>query len=145
MFKKRLMCIVSFFLLLASIALVAGSLVPRQGAHAMRFSANAAASPTSGGTGDAATDSFGRTIASGWGSADTGGWWSVVGSPWSWSVSPGAGSVNIGAGGEERAYLSSFKIQDVDIVEKVVLPRCNGNTNCDAFVLGRYSPAYTPT
>lgn len=100
----------------------------------------------SGGTGgSAAADSFQRTLASGWGSADTGGWWTVVGSPWNWSVSPGAGSVNVGANGEERAYLSSFKIQDVDIVEKVVLPRCSGSVNCDAFVLGRYSPAYSPT
>src|SRR6266487_11484 len=121
MFKKRLTCIVSFFLLMASTALVAGSLVPRQPAHAMKFSGNVATTPTSGGTGGAATDSFQRTIASGWGSSDTGGWWTVVGSPWSWSVSPGVGPVNVGANGEERAYLSSFKIQDVDIVEKVVL------------------------
>jgi hypothetical protein len=100
---------------------------------------------SSGKGGTAASDSFQRTIASGWGSADRGGWWTVVGSPWSWSVSTGAGSVNVGAGGEERAYLSSFNIQNVDIVEKVVLPRCTGKTNCDAFVLGRYSPAYNPT
>jgi hypothetical protein len=85
------------------------------------------ATALSGGTGGtAATDSFQRTDASGWGSADTGGWWTVVGSPWNWSVSPGAGSVTVGANAEERAYLSSFTIQDVDIVEKVVLPRCSG-------------------
>ena len=35
-----------------------------------------------------AADSFNRTVASGWGSAETGGWWTVVGSPWNWSVSP---------------------------------------------------------
>jgi hypothetical protein len=96
--------------------------------------------------GTAAADSFQRTTTSGWGSADTGGWWTVVGSPWSWSVSPGAGSTTVGANSEERAYLSSFTIQDVDIVEKVVLPRCSGSgTNCDAFVMGRYSPAHSPT
>jgi hypothetical protein len=100
--------------------------------------------PTPGGT--VAADSFQRTVASGWGSADTGGWWTAVGSPWSWSVSPGAGSVTVGATGQELAYLSSFTIQDVDLVEKVVLPRCSGSsTNCDAFVLGRYAPAYSPT
>ncbi len=93
-----------------------------------------------------ASDSFNRTVSNGWGSADTGGWWTVVGSPWSWSVSPGAGNTTVGANSEERAYLSSFTIQDVDIVEKVVLPRCSGSsTNCDAFVMGRYSPAYNPT
>src|SRR5205807_3886888 len=77
---------------------------------------------TAGTGGTAAADSFQRTVKSGWGSADTGGWWTVVGSPWSWSVSPGAGSVTAGANSEERAYLSSSTLQDVDIVEKVVLP-----------------------
>ena len=52
--------------------------------------------------------------------------------------------MTVGAGGEERAYLSSFTVQDVDVVERVVLPKCNTN-HCDAFVLGRYSPAYSPT
>lgn len=92
-----------------------------------------------------ASDSFNRTVSSGWGNADTGGWWTVVGSPWSWSVSPSAGSVIVGANNEERAYLSSFTTQDVDVVEKVVLPRCSGSTNCNAYVLGRYAPAYSPT
>ena len=90
-----------------------------------------------------ASDSFQRTLASGWGNADTGGWWTVVGSPWNWSTR-GARERNRGAAGEERAYLSSFTVQDVDVVEKVVLPKCNTN-KCDAFVLGRYSPAYSPT
>ena len=62
-----------------------------------------------------AEDSFNRTVASGWGSAEAGAWWTVVGSPWNWSVSPGAGNVNVGANGEERAYLSSFTVRDVDV------------------------------
>jgi len=97
-------------------------------------------------TGTAASDSFQRTVASGWSNADTGGWWSVVGSPWNWSVSPGTGNVSVGSKSLERAYLSTFTIQNADLVEKVVLPRCSGSgTNCDAFVLGRYAPAYNPT
>ena len=40
-----------------------------------------------------------------------------MGSPWAWSVFPGAGSVTEGANSQERAYLSSFTIQDVDVVE----------------------------
>jgi hypothetical protein len=115
MFKKRLALILSFFLLIASSALVAGSLVPRQSAHAVKFSGNAATTtPTPTGTpttGTAAADSFQRTT--------------------------------VGANSQERAYLSSFTIQDVDVVEKVVLPRCSGSTtNCDAFVIGRYAPVY---
>jgi hypothetical protein len=91
-----------------------------------------------------ASDSFQRTVASGWGNADTGGWWTVVGSPWNWSTSGGAGNVTVGAAGAERAYLSSFTVRDVDVVERVVLPKCDTN-DCGAFVLGRYSPAYSPT
>ena len=91
-----------------------------------------------------ASDRFQRTVASGWGNADTGGWWTVVGSPWNWSTGGGAGKVTVGAASDERAYLSSFTVQNVDIVEKVVLPKRNTN-KCGAFVLGRYSPAYSPT
>jgi hypothetical protein len=91
-----------------------------------------------------ASDSFSRTVSGGWGNASTGGWWTVVGSPWNWSTGRGAGNVRVVAGGEERAYLSSFTVRDVDIVERVVLPKCARN-DCDAFVLGRYSPAYSPT
>ena len=93
-----------------------------------------------------AADSFARSTASGWGNADTGGWWTVIGSPWNWSVAPGGGSVTVGASGAERAYLSSFtvSVQNVDVVEQVTLPRCAVG-NCDAFVLGRYTPGYTPT
>ena len=96
-------------------------------------------------SGTAASDSFQRSVASGWGNAETGGWWTVVGSPWNWSVSPGAGNVSVGAGGQERAYLSTFTVRDVDVLEQVTLPRCAGSTNCTSYVLGRYSPAYNPT
>ncbi|HEY5005569.1 MAG TPA: hypothetical protein VII61_20575 [Ktedonobacteraceae bacterium] len=105
--------------------------------------AMAVTTPTSG---TIAADSFQRTIASGWGSADTGGWWTVAGSPWSWSVASAAGNVTVGANGQEQAYLSSFTTQDVDVVEKIVLPRCTGSsTNCDSYVLGRYASGYSPT
>src|SRR3954463_13998198 len=72
----------------------------------------------------AASDTFQRTLGSGWGNADTGGWWTVVGSPWSWSMAQGAGSVAVAAGAQEQAYLSTFTTQDVEVVQKVVLPRC---------------------
>ena len=90
-------------------------------------------------------DKFNRTVKSGWGSASTGGWWTVVGSPWNWSVTPGAGNVTVGANSEERAYLSTFTATDVNIVEKMALPRCSGSSNCDSYIIGRYTPAYTPT
>jgi hypothetical protein len=95
-------------------------------------------------TGTAASDGFQRTLSTGWGSADTGGWWTVVGSPWAWSVASGAGRVVVAANAEERAYLSSFNVQDVDVLQKVALPRCSSG-NCDSYVIGRYSPAYNAT
>jgi 6-phosphogluconolactonase (cycloisomerase 2 family) len=143
MFKKLLLFTLSFLLLIVSSAIAVNSLTLPQSAYAMASARNAATTSTSG---TAAADSFQRTVASGWGSADTGGWWTVVGSPWSWSVAPGAGSVTVGANAQEQAYLSSFTTQDVDVVQQVALPRCTGSsTNCDAYVLGRYSPAYSPT
>jgi DNA-binding beta-propeller fold protein YncE len=114
-----------------------------QGGLTANPTAAASAAPTKKQT--AARDTFQRTVADGWGSATTGGWWSVVGSPWNWSVAPGDGKVKVQANSEERAYLSTFTIQDVNIVEKVVLPLCGGGSNCDSYVLGRYSPAYDPT
>ena len=90
------------------------------------------------------SDSFQRSLASGWGNADVGGWWTVVGSPWNWSTNAGAGSVKVGANGQESAYLSTFTVQDVNILEKVNLPACGAN-DCDSFVLGRYTPAYSPS
>jgi hypothetical protein len=54
--------------------------------------------------------------------------------------------VAVGPTNQELAYLSQFTIQDTDVVERMVLPRCAGNgTNCDAFVMGRYSPGYAPS
>ena len=99
--------------------------------------------PTPGPSGNAASDTFQRTLTSGWGNASTGGWWTVVGSPWNWSVIPGTGSVTVGANSQERGYLSNSTVQNVDIVQNVVLPRGSGNS--DAYVLGRYTPAYNPT
>ncbi len=99
--------------------------------------------PTPGPSGNAAIDTFQRTLTSGWGNANTGGWWTVVGSPWNWSVTPGMGNVVVGASSQERGYLSSSTVQDVNIVQNVVLPLSSGNS--DAYVLGRYTPAYNPT
>ena len=42
--------------------------------------------------------------------------------------------------------LGSVAVQDVDLLAKIVLPRCTGNgTNCDAYVIGRYSGGSTPS
>src|SRR5258708_40340113 len=125
MFKKRLALILSFFLLIVSSALVAGSLVPRQSARAVKFSGNATTTtPTPTGTpttGTAAADSFQRTVTSGWGSAGTGGWGTVGGPPWAWALSPGAGSVNARANSQERAPPPRFTLHEDESVDKRVL------------------------
>lgn len=121
--------------------------MPHQSAYAEKFSGKATTISTlSRTTSVAVADTFQRTVTGGWGSAGTGGWWTVVGSPWSWSASSGSGSVNVGATSQEQAYLSSLNMQNEDIVEKVTLPRySSSNNNCDSYVLGRYVPAYSPT
>jgi hypothetical protein len=43
-----------------------------------------------------ASDSFNRTASNGWGTASSGGSWTVLDTPTSWSVTPGAGSINAG-------------------------------------------------
>jgi DNA-binding beta-propeller fold protein YncE len=59
-------------------------------------------------------------------------------------VSPGAGTVAVAAGGQELGYLSQFSTRDVDVTQTVALPSCGSNT-CDAYILGRYTAAYSPT
>jgi PKD repeat protein len=59
------------------------------------------------------TDIFNRTVASGWGSADTGGAW--AGSTTSLSVAAGAGSVKMAAAGSgPTVYLSSVSTADTN-------------------------------
>src|SRR2546422_2160312 len=41
-----------------------------------------------------ATDTFARTVSSGWGSADVGGDWTILDSASTWSVAPGTGSID---------------------------------------------------
>ena len=89
-----------------------------------------------------ASDSYGRTVSNGWGTADVGGAWTILdGSP-TWSVMPGTGAVAAPANAQERGILESVNVQDVDLLTQVVLPRCA--SNCDAYVLGRVSGGSTP-
>src|ERR1700684_2057348 len=78
-----------------------------------------------------ASDSFNRTVSNGWGAANMGGSWSAPGTPATWSVAPGAGSINATANIQDSSVLGSVSVQDVDILAKIVLPRCTGTgTNC---------------
>jgi PKD repeat protein len=59
-----------------------------------------------------AQDAFGRTLASGWGSADVGGPWTLGGVATRWSVSGGLGRVSLNAGDGYTASLPSISNTD---------------------------------
>src|SRR5690348_14906569 len=78
-----------------------------------------------------ASDSFNRTVSGGWGTADVGGSWTVLDTAANWSVTPGIGSISVPATGQQRAVLSSVSVQNVNLLAKIVLPRCTGGgANC---------------
>ncbi|MFT4050786.1 MAG: PKD domain-containing protein [Microbacterium sp.] len=63
----------------------------------------------------AASDSFGRTVSSGWGAADIGGTWSVVtGSASVASVGDGVGKITLPAGSTRNFALKSLSLRDTD-------------------------------
>src|SRR5207302_1972357 len=86
-----------------------------------------------------ASGSFNRTVSGGWGSADVGGSWTVLDSPASWSTASGAGVISAAPNLAYRAVLNDINVQDVDVAAEMVLPRCGGSINCDAYVLARYA------
>jgi streptogramin lyase len=93
-----------------------------------------------------AADSFNRTVSGGWGAADVGGPWTLIDTPGSWSVAPGAGSVGVAATAQARAVLGGVAVQNVDLLAEIVLPLCTGSgSNCDGYVLGRYTGGSSPS
>ncbi|MFI7589617.1 PKD domain-containing protein [Spongisporangium articulatum] len=66
-----------------------------------------------------AADTFERTVATGFGSADTGGAWTTTGSTSTFSVGNGAASVTTPAGGTSMARLDGVPQQDVDETHRV--------------------------
>jgi PKD repeat protein len=61
-------------------------------------------------------DSFARTVANGWGSADVGGAWSLTGTASAFSVSGGVGSVrHAAAGSQVTATLAAVSSSDTDL------------------------------
>ena len=63
-----------------------------------------------------ATDAFGRTLATGWGSADTGGAWTPIGTAANFSTSAGAGNLKMAAAGSGPSiYLNGVSASDTDL------------------------------
>jgi PKD repeat protein len=85
-----------------------------------------------------ATDTFGRTEAAGWGTADLGGSWIVAGSTSLYSVGSGVGVFQASKGGQSpRAQLATFSAQDVDITAQVIVPALPSAGTNRVWVAGR--------
>jgi hypothetical protein len=61
-----------------------------------------------------ASDAFGRTVASGWGTADLGGTWTPKSGVASFSVGAGVGSISVGAGVTRQIVLSGVSSTGTD-------------------------------
>lgn len=70
-------------------------------------------------TGVVAADAFGRTVATGFGTADTGGAWTVTGAGVAVSVADGSGRLSVPAGRTATALLPSVSALDTDLVGTV--------------------------
>ncbi len=70
-----------------------------------------------------AADSFMRSVAAGWGVADHGGAWSVVGRASRYSVANGVGRQQLSAGGTLRSVLEAARLVDSDAQVRLSLDR----------------------
>lgn len=62
-----------------------------------------------------ASDAFGRTVVNGFGTADMGGAWSIVGASNSFAVNSGSAAITGAVGANRSAYLTSVSTTDVDL------------------------------
>ena len=86
-----------------------------------------------------AADAFGRTTSNGWGTADTGGPWSVSGSASQFSVGGGVGTVNIAAAAVgPTAYLNSVSQANVNAVVDASVSQSSGGGSY-VELIGRHS------
>lgn len=65
--------------------------------------------------GSLAADDFGRSVAAGWGSAPTGGVWSITGSLSHFSVGAGTGNIRLPAGASGSVYLAGVQATTADV------------------------------
>jgi PKD repeat protein len=83
-----------------------------------------------------AADAFGRTLSGGWGSADTGGSWTVSSAP-SFSVAAGAGAIAQAANASPSAYLNGLAgLTDTDSTVDVAIDKIpTGSSGSDYLYL----------
>jgi len=90
-----------------------------------------------------ATDSFGRTVTSGWGNADSGGAWTVTGGSSNFSVGGGVGSIKLAAGSSASAALASVSSNDTEVRVGVALSVAQTGGGSYVSVVGRRISATT--
>ena len=84
-----------------------------------------------------AADAFGRTLASGWGAADTGGTWSSTGSASNLSVGSGVGRLRTATGTGQTVALGSVSSSGVDVLATIALDKVPTGSGYYTSVLGR--------
>ncbi|WP_115790096.1 PKD domain-containing protein [Arthrobacter silvisoli] len=84
-----------------------------------------------------ASDAFGRTLGSGWGTADSGGAWSVGGTTSFYSVSGGDGRMNLAASRGTSAYLGSVFSNASDTTVTLSLDKIGNGGGTFMGVIGR--------
>ena len=87
--------------------------------------------------GPLAADAFGRTVASGWGTADVGGPWSVSGGATPFSVSGGSARITLEPGKGPSAYLGSVSATDTDTAVKLSFDKVPNGGGAYAGIVGR--------
>ncbi|UDY35503.1 PKD domain-containing protein [Dermatobacter hominis] len=84
-----------------------------------------------------ATDAFGRTVASGFGTADAGGAWTVSGTASNYTVSGGAGRMLMSAGATRLATLESVRQANTEVSAKLSLDKAATGGGTYLAVIGR--------
>lgn len=84
-----------------------------------------------------AKDVFDRTQPSGFGTADTGGAWSVLGGAANFSVGSSAGHMRVPAGASLRGFLNGVSITNVDTTATVSLDKAPAGGGASFGVIGR--------
>ncbi len=89
-----------------------------------------------------ASDTYNRTVASGWGSADVGGTWVLSGSAANFAVTPGAGTMSLPTPGDgaRNVSLSGVSAADVDVTTTLAMNKLvNSGGSTTLYVVARRS------
>ncbi|GCE76118.1 PKD domain-containing protein [Cellulomonas biazotea] len=84
-----------------------------------------------------AADAFARTVANGWGSADTGGAWSVAGGAANFSVASGVGAMRVTGAGFRLSSFLPVSATSADVRADVALDVMPTGSGTDLEVVGR--------